>query len=283
MGGGNIGQKRVELKKTCTDRLKAHSQTIWWTRPFYRLNTMGGSMNSYKSRLIRCEEVAENTMSFHFEKPEGFRFKAGQYVELALIDPRENDLEGSSRAFSIASAPSEPDLMFATRMQDTAFKRVLKNAPSGTEVILDGPMGSFTLHKNTDKPAVFLAGGIGITPFLSIVLEAAGELSPHRLYLFYSNRRPEDASFLDRLYAAEQANPNFRFVPTMTAMAKSMREWKGETGYIGQAMLSKHLPSLQGPIYYTAGPPSMVEAMLKMLEAAKVDADDIRSEEFGGY
>jgi len=91
-------------------------------------------------------------------------------------------------------------------------------------VKIDGPSGSLTLHKNSSKPAVFLAGGIGITPFLSIVRQAAKDKLPHRLHLFYSNRRPEDAPFLDTLTELfAESNPNFRFVPTMTEIENHNR------------------------------------------------------------
>jgi len=174
-------------------------------------------------------------------------------------------------------------LMFATRMRDTAFKRSLKNLPLGTQVKIDSAMGSFTLHKNSAKPAVFLAGGIGITPFLSIVRQADHDRLRHRLYLFYSNRRPEDAAFLEGLQMLEKSNPNFRLICTMTEMPKSQKEWKGETDFLNKEMLSKHLASLQGPIYYVAGPPPMVTSVRKVLVDAGVDEDDIRTEEFGGY
>jgi len=107
--------------------------------------------------------------------------------------------EGNSRAFSIASAAFDSNLMIATRMRDTAFKRVLRKASPGLQVKIDGPGGSFVLHRKSEKPAVFLAGGIGITPFLSIIRQAGHDKSPHHMYLFYSNRRPEDSAFLDLL------------------------------------------------------------------------------------
>ena len=132
----------------------------------------------------------------------------------------------------MASPPFEDRLMVATRMRDSAFKRALKRIPLGTTVKIDGPSGSLTLHKNSSKPAVFLAGGIGITPFLSIVRQAAKDKLPHRLHLFYSNRRPEDAPFLDTLTELQRANPNFRFVPTMTEIEKSQQKWTGETVFI---------------------------------------------------
>ena len=204
-------------------------------------------------------------------------------MDLTLLNPPVTDAEGNTRAFSIASAPFDNDLMIATRMRDTAFKRVLRKATPGQQVKIDGPSGSFVLHRKSGKPVVFLAGGIGITPFLSIIRQAGHDQSPHHMYLFYSNRRPEDAAFLDLLSEASKQNPNFHLIATMTEMDKSHREWKGETGFINKDMLTKHLPSLQGPIYYLAGPPAMVAAMRRMLIEAGVDEDDIRTEEFAGY
>lgn len=183
-------------------------------------------------KLVARGPIAEGTMAFHFEKPKDFDFIPGQSVDLTLLDPPETDAEGNIRTFSIASAPFEQRITLATRMRDTAFKRVLRSAPLGLELKLDGPMGSFTLHKNAAKPAVFLAGGIGITPFSSILRHAVRERLPHKFYLFYSNRRPEDAVFLGELRALEKANPNFRFVPTMTEMAKSQQPWDGQTALI---------------------------------------------------
>jgi ferredoxin-NADP reductase len=127
-------------------------------------------------------------MAFHFAKPSGFAFTAGQAADLTLLDPPETDSEGNTRTFSIVSPPFEDQLTFATRMRDTAFKRSLKVAPIGVEINIAPPTGSFTLHKNANKPAVLLAGGIGITPSLSVVRQAEHDRLPHKLYLFYSNR-----------------------------------------------------------------------------------------------
>jgi ferredoxin-NADP reductase len=240
-------------------------------------------MADQKSKLIRREEVAEGTMAFHFEKPSGFAFTAGQSADVTLINPPDTDAEGNMRTFSIASPPFENELVFTTRMRDTAFKRTLKELPLATEVKIGSAAGSFTLHKNPAKPAVFLAGGIGITPFFSMVRQADHDRLPHKLYLFYSNRRPEDAAFLGSLQTLETTNPNFRLICTMTEMSKSKKEWKGETVLIDKEMLSRHLAVLQGPIYYIAGPPPMVAAMRQTLVSAGIEEDDIRAEDFAGY
>ena len=101
----------------------------------------------YSSRLLSRVEVAEGTMAFHFEKPSQFDFKPGQSADVTLSSPPETDSEGNTRTFSIASPPFENQLIFATRIRDTAFKRSLKKVPLGTEVKIDSTMGSFTLHR----------------------------------------------------------------------------------------------------------------------------------------
>jgi ferredoxin-NADP reductase len=126
-------------------------------------------------------------------------------------------------------------------------------------------------------------GRIGITPFRSVLLRAAREALPHRLFLFYANHRPEDAPFLQELEALQRQNPRYTFVPTMTDMRRSDRSWRGETGRINQTMLAKHLKSAVSPIYYLAGPPGMVGAMRTVLHGMGVDDAEIRTEEFAGY
>lgn len=240
-------------------------------------------MGTIPMKLKDRKEVADGTMSFFLEKPAGFDFKAGQAMEVKLVNPPETDGEGNSRAFSIASAPYEPDIMFATRMRNTAMKRSLKKLPLGTELEVDGPWGDLKLQSRAERPAVFIAGGIGITPFRSMAMDAAYTKLPHKIWLFYSNRRPEDTPFLDDLARAERENPNFKMVVTMTDMDKSSRPWQGKRGIITKELLSESLGDLSKPIFYLAGPGGMLTAMHKLLLDAGVNEDDIRAEEFAGY
>jgi ferredoxin-NADP reductase len=217
-------------------------------------------------------------MAFHFSRPAGFAHQAGQSVLLTLLDPPHTDAQGDSRTFTIASAPHEAELMIATRMRDSAFKRVLRSARPGMRVRIEGPSGVMVLHDDASRPAVFLAGGIGVTPFLSMARNAAQRRLPHHLYLFYSNRRPQDAAFLDELQ--HMADSKFHLIATMTEPAEA---WKGETGFIQRELLERHLPDPRNPVYYLAGPPAMTMAMEAMLGELGVSAGEIRSEEFYGY
>lgn len=235
-----------------------------------------------KTKFLKKEKIAERTFKFYFEKPKGFEFQAGQTIDLTLLNPPQTDKDGNTRPFSIVAAPNEKDLAITTRIRQSSFKQHLLNAEEGLKVEIDGPFGSFTLHENTKRPAIMLVGGIGVTPFVSIIKDALHRNLPHQLYLFYSNRTPQDAPFLAELEELRQKHKNFKLVNTMTDKNIG-NDWKGERGYITTAMLNMHAPKRENAIYYSAGPQEMVKAMRKLLNENGVSNDDIRTEEFSGY
>jgi ferredoxin-NADP reductase len=240
-------------------------------------------MIMYETKLQQREEIANGTMAFHFDKPVGFAFKPGQAIDVAIAQSPGTDAQSMRHTFSIVSAPFEDVLVIATRMRDSAFKRALRALPTGAQVAIDGPFGSLVLHKDRGRPAVFIAGGIGITPFMSMLRQAAKDRLDQRLLLLYSNRRPEDTAFLAELQQLETQNKRFQLIATMTQMSGSSLPWGGQTGTIDTTLLKTIASDLSAPIYYIAGPPALVEAMRQMLGAAGVDAVDIRSEDFYGY
>jgi ferredoxin-NADP reductase len=234
-------------------------------------------------RLQRREEVAHGTMAFHFDKPAGFSFKPGQAIDLVLPDTAVPAAQAIRHAFSIVSAPHEDQLVLATRMRDSAFKNALAGLPVGAPAQVDGPFGSMTLHRKPERAAVFIAGGIGITPFMSMLRHAAHAGLQQRIVLLYSNRRPEDSAFLTELQRMEGENRNFRLVATMTRMQESRLPWMGRTGLLDEALVRQIGAELPNPVYYVAGPPGMVSALTDILERVGIDSDDFRSEEFHGY
>ncbi|OGF65935.1 hypothetical protein A3I27_01730 [Candidatus Giovannonibacteria bacterium RIFCSPLOWO2_02_FULL_43_11b] len=210
--------------------------------------------------------VAQDTMAFVFQTSSDFTFRAGQYVEVFL--------ENAHRDFSIASSPQDKGiLMVATRMAGSAFKRSLAEVPLSTKAIIEGTFGDFTLHENKDKKAVFIAGGIGITPVRSIIKDATERKLAHKMTLIYSNRNPEGATFLQDLMDWEHENPNFKLCSRMT----------DKEGHVDADFVAKSAGDLANTTFYVVGSPGMVGAMTKILEDLKISRDDMRFEEFSGY
>lgn len=232
-------------------------------------------------KLIKKEEIANDTMAFYFEKPEGFQYRAGQFADYTLINPPETDEEGNTRGFSLITAPYEDGIGAATRLRNTAFKRVLSDLPIGTEVELDAPYGDFTLHKTETTPAVFIIGGIGVTPVRSMVAQATHDKSAHKITLLHANRTLDDTPFRADFEQFAKDNPNFTYVPVVTD--EEQAGLPGEHGRVDEAMLKRHVPDLNAPIYYLSGPEGMVKAMRQLLVSLNVNEDNIRTEEFTGY
>lgn len=239
-------------------------------------------MDPFDIALLGREEVAASTFAFRFERPKAFAFAAGQSIDLSLTDPATPGTV-MKHAFSLAGAPGEGELTIATRLRDTPFKRTLRALPLGARVQIEGPFGELALDADAARPAVLLAGGIGITPFRSMLRQSLQEIAGPRLVLFYSNRRPEDAAFLGELQELERRSPRFTLVATMTQVERSSQPWQGETGKISSALLARHLGDLTAPIYYLAGPPGLVAGLRDVLRAAGIGQEALKSEEFYGY
>ena len=234
--------------------------------------------------LKERKTVARDTLALTLEKPAGFTFKPGQAIDVSLIDPPETDAKGSRRAFSIVSAPHEDHILIATRVRESAFKRSINLMPLGRRMQVEGPFGSLTLHKNRSRPAVFIAGGIGITPFMSMLRHEVHEQRPRVIKLLYSNRRPEDAAFLAELQQLERDHPGwFGLVATMTDPPGAGHEWHGRNGFVDAQLIRSVIVKPSLPVFYVVGPPAMVAGMRELLNGMGIDDDDIRSEDFSGY
>ncbi len=234
--------------------------------------------------LVGRREIADRTVSFAFELGgQSFPFKPGQHVQIIQGVPLYQDEKGNSRFFSIASSPDDPLLLVATRLTGSAFKRSLAEVALGTRVDVQGPMGSFFLPWDATRPLVLVAGGIGITPFRSMIKTVTGQKLPHRLTLIYSNRTPRDAPFLEELAAWETENSNFHLVATMTTLEGSSTNWQGRRGYVDGRMIQETLGNLDRFLFYVAGPERMVAGVTQVLIEAGVSQDNVRAEEFPGY
>lgn len=231
-------------------------------------------------KLLKRHDVAHKTIEFTFEKPANLTFIPGQYAGFTLINPPETDAAGITRRFSLSSTPDEANLTITLRMQGSAYKRVLNTLNIGDEIKFAGPTGNFTLHADHSLPAVFIAGGIGITPFYSIIKHATEHKSPQKITLFYGNQTINDAAYFNELSQLQTINPHFTFIP---ALALPDATWQGETGFITDTLLKKHIPDLDAPIYYICGSPAMVTTLQETLAEMGINEDNLKVEDFPGY
>ncbi|MGH3061973.1 MAG: FAD-dependent oxidoreductase, partial [Gaiellaceae bacterium] len=184
-------------------------------------------------------------------------FTPGQYFFATLPDVGDQDDKGLRRHITVVTSPNEKGVLgFATRMRDSAFKRSLAKLPVGAEVDVEPPKGSFALPEDASRPLVFVAGGIGITVFRSMLRYIQEEGLPHRVTLIYSNRDRDSTAFLDELQQLEKENANLRLILTMTQDPG----WQGETRKIDSEFFRDHLgENLDENTFLVAGPPAMVE------------------------
>ncbi|MEX0672958.1 MAG: FAD-dependent oxidoreductase [Candidatus Paceibacterota bacterium] len=230
---------------------------------------------AYPTRLIKKEIVAEGTIVLHLKKPEEFSFKPGQHIDLGIENMSESDDLGSVRTLSLVSAPHEDELAVATCLRNTAFKRELQKLEVGADNLsIDGPFGNMTLHSRSERPAVMLAGGIGITPFVSMIRHAEHENLPHTITVLYSAHTAKDTPFLEELSETAVRTDRLALVSTLT---------QEDGKRIDEDLIRASVENIADSVYYLAGPPKFVKAMQDLLERMGVVDDDVRFEEFAGY
>ena len=246
-----------------------------------RTSTAGTPTSWMQARIKGKQEVAKGTLFVTFDLlGEQVAFEPGQYFFVTLPDVGHQDDRGLRRHFSVVTSPEDRVIGFATRMRDSAFKRTLRELPVGTEVEVEQPKGSFVLPDDTSRPLVFIAGGIGITVFRSMLRYIREEALPYRVALIYSNRDRDSTAFLDELRELEQEISDFRLILTMTQDPG----WGGETRKVDTQFVKDYLgEDLDQFTFLVAGPPPLVEGAQRALEAAAVPDENVVAESYSGY
>jgi ferredoxin-NADP reductase len=227
-------------------------------------------------------EVAKGTLMVTFDLlGEEVDFTPGQYFWVELLNPPYDDEKGPRRHITVVTSPTEKGVLgLATRLRDSAFKRSLVEMPEGSEVDVEQPKGSFLLPEDTSKDYVFVAGGIGITVFRSMLRYIADKGLDYRVTLVYSNRDRESTPFFDELQELESAIPGLRIVFTMT----QDDGWDGEKRTIDPEMLEDVLGrDLKSFHFMIAGPPGMAKAVAAAISEAGVPGEQLQSDSFSGY
>jgi ferredoxin-NADP reductase/nitrite reductase/ring-hydroxylating ferredoxin subunit len=218
----------------------------------------------------------------------GIDYTAGQYAFFKL-DHISGDAKGPIRHFSIASSPTEQDhILISTRIRDTQYKQKLASLKEGAKILVWGPEGEFVLHDDYSKPAVFLSGGIGVTPFRSMIKYATDKQLPIKITMFDSNKNQQNILYKEEFDRWADQNKNFKVIYAVTEEEQEAinSNWSGERGRIGKLMLERHLSKgeIGNAIFYICGPPGMLKAMQELLQKEmQIPKDRFKVEAFTGY
>ncbi len=226
----------------------------------------------HHTTIIGRKKVAENTLEVSVKRPHDFSFEPGQYIQLSVPELLYSDYRGASRQFSIASSPFDREkISVIFRESDSGFKKTLKELPINAPVFIEGPHGFYTLPEQSDNPFILIAGGIGITPYLSMARSLEKKGLPFPVKLLYGNRNRESAAYLGELLSITDRVKNF-----------SVRNVFGK---IDQEFIMKNVGTnnLQDFTWYIAGPPAMVNSVRNTLSLLRVNDEQIYTEEFTGY
>lgn len=217
-----------------------------------------------------------NVTSFRFLRPETLNYKPGQFFFITLRSAGKM----LRKHFSFSSSPTEKThIEFTKKLSDSEFSGALKTLKKGDWTRIDAPYGRFTFEGEYEKISL-LGGGIGITPFIGICKYCTDMRLGTKITLLYGNRTEADIAFRDSLEAMEKQNQNLKVVFTLNEAESG---WKGATGLITADMIKKEVPDYKETVFYTCGPPAMVEIMGKLIEQLGLPKTQLKREYFTGY
>jgi ferredoxin-NADP reductase/Na+-translocating ferredoxin:NAD+ oxidoreductase RnfD subunit len=251
---------------------------------------LGGNIFSFfvnpKYRLslpfIGKEQISPDTYLFKFQKTKGFKFIPGQYMEWTLsLFP--SDSRGNRRYFSIASAPHEKELMIAVKFypNGSSFKKELLQLSEGTRISASSLSGDFLLPKDNNTPLAFIAGGVGIAPFRSMLEDIIRNKKIVNIMILFANKKEEDILFPQTLRDAEKYG--IKTVHILTDKTSASTSWKGQVGHVNATFIRDEIKDFDKRIFYISGPRLMVQNFEDILSKLGVKRKNIKVDFFPGY
>ena len=230
----------------------------------------------FETKIKEIIPRTADVTSYRFPRPEELTYKAGQYFFITI----KQDEKELTHHFSFSSSPTEKDFFeFTKKFTDHEFSTALKATKVGDWARIDAPFGKFTFEGEYPKIAM-LAGGIGITPFFSIIKNTTDRRLSTQITLFYGCRSESDIAFRNELESLERENKNLKLVFIVN---QPSFQWKGETGVITAEIIRKYLPDYKNNMFYACGPPPMVVAIEKLFAGMGIQKEDLKLEYFTGY
>lgn len=224
-----------------------------------------------------AKDEAENIKTFYFEPPKPVDYTAGQFIEMYL--PHKNaDERGEKHWFTLSSSPTDKLLSITTKFagdKTSTFKKKLFSLEPGAEVSLSDPMGDFVLPKLMQTPMVWVAGGIGITPFHSMMQWIASTGEKRDIQFLYGVNNEDEIVFQDTMRAAH--------VEPTIVVGNPSPEWGGQTGRISAELILGLTKPTEDTLIYVSGPEPMVEALEKSLKKAGIHKNQLVLDFFPNY
>lgn len=230
----------------------------------------------FETHLTEVIPRTPDVNSYRFPRPAELTYQPGQFFFVTI---KQGDKE-LTHHFSFSSSPTEKDFFeFTKKLTDHEYSLALKAAKPGDWAKIDAPYGKFTFEGEYPKIAL-LAGGIGVTPFISICKNATDKSFSSKITLFYGCRTEKDIAFKRELEDMAKINPNLKLVLMLNEPSP---DWKGEVGVITAELIERKLPDFKDNMFYACGPPPMVTAIQKMVEGMGLPKDQLKLEYFTGY
>ncbi len=229
----------------------------------------------FETAVKEIIQRTHNVKSFRFARPNGFSYRAGQFI-MVTIRGGENVL---IKPFSLSSSPTEDYVEFTKKLTGHEYSNALDAMKTGDWTEINGPHGTFTLEGEHPKVCM-LSGGIGITPLRSICKYCADTKVNTSIILLYGNRTETDIAFREDLEQMQHQSRNLRVIHVLQEFDE---RWRGAKGIINAELLRSEVPDYAERVFYTCGPPGMVQAMTILLKSLSIPAEQIRTEDFAGY
>lgn len=266
----------------------AHILTFYFT-PETAL--LAGNVLSYlispKQKLIlhltAIKKLANDTYEFVFKSDKQLRFSPGQYLEWTLAHAGP-DLRGNRRYFTISSSPTENEIKMGVKFypEPSTFKSSLAMLRPGGKMVASQLAGDFVLPRDKKRKIVFIAGGIGVTPFRSMIKYVADKRENRNIVLLYANKTPGDIAYADE-FAEMQKAMFLKTIYTVTDPKSVTSDWRGRVGPIDEKMIRQEIPDFADRTFYISGPRGMVASYHSMLRTMGVPAWHIKEDFFPGF
>lgn len=231
----------------------------------------------FDATILEAKKETRDILRLRFDTQEqNFEFAPGQYLMLSIAT-------GLTKPLSICSSPTKKGFVeISKKITESDFSKKILSAKKGDTAAIQGPFGKFVLDES-EKNTVMLSGGIGITPLRSMIQYAADKKLTNKIALFYSNRVPEEIAFFSEFEELQKQNKNLKVINSITRPEESKQEWRGRVGRIDKKLVLEFVPNPMNCVFYSCGPPSMVDAMKQLLKEMNVPSEKIKTELFAGY